>query len=50
MRKQLTMWLKKLASFLISEEMILLAAYFFLLFILAFGFDMLFTIWEALVR
>jgi len=43
------MWLKKLASFLTSEDMILLAAYFFLLFILAFGFDMLYTLWKAII-
>jgi hypothetical protein len=49
MKKHLTTLWNKTKSILLSEEWILLIAYFGLLFILAFGFDMLYTIWEALL-
>ena len=48
MKKLLTL-LKKISWFKLSEEWILLIAYFGLLFCLAFGFDILYTIWKALI-
>lgn len=48
MKKLLTL-LKKANWHKLSEEAILLLAYFGLLFLLTFGFDMLYTIWKALI-
>ena len=48
MKKLLTL-LKKINWFKLSEEWILLIAYFGLLFCLVFGFDILYTIWKALI-
>ena len=48
MKKLLTL-LKKANWYKLSEEAILLLAYFGLLFLLTFGFDMLYTIWKALI-
>jgi hypothetical protein len=50
MRKHLITLLNKTKSILLSEEWILLIAYFGLLFCLGFGFDMLYTIWKALLN
>lgn len=49
MKKLLTTLWKGIVSFFTTEDMILLFAYIALIFILTFGFRMLYTIWEALV-
>jgi hypothetical protein len=50
MKNLLTTLLNKMKSILLSEEWILLIAYFGLLFCLAFGFDMLYTLWKAIIN
>jgi len=50
MKRVLTIMWRKLVTFLLCEETILLIAYFALLFILAFGFDILFTLWKAIIN
>jgi len=49
MKKLLTL-LKNINWYKISEVWIILIAYFGLLFCLAFGFDMLYTIWKAILQ
>lgn len=49
MRKLLTTLWKPFRSIVLSEEAILLILYFALLFLLAFGFDMIYTLWEAIL-
>jgi hypothetical protein len=49
MRKPLTTLWKRIRSIVLSEEAVLLLAYFALLFLLTFGFDVLYTIWKAII-
>lgn len=50
MKKLLTRLSNRIKTILLSEEAVLLIAYFGLLFCLTFGFDVLYTIWEALLK
>jgi hypothetical protein len=49
MKKLLTTLWKGMVSFFTTDTILLLIAYIGILFCLAFGFDMLYTIWEALI-
>jgi hypothetical protein len=44
----ITLW-RGIVSFFTTEDMILLFAYMGLLFCLVYGFQMIYTLWEALV-
>jgi hypothetical protein len=48
MKKLLTQ-LKNISWVKLSEEAVLLIAYFALLFLLTFGFDVIWTIWSGLI-